>query len=83
MSGDQVKKLLDRGCMVVVFKNELGTYTAAVVDGVAENEIRDQVEQVDDFALTLTDDFEPTKALHRLSEKMLKTGEYANWPNSK
>lgn len=76
---DQIVKLLDRDETIVLFKNQLGTYTAAVIrESLAD--ISEEISEMPDLVLTHTDDFTPGKALHRLSEKMFRTGEYANWP---
>lgn len=61
---DECKKLLDNGWQITLFKNELGTCTAEAtkpalavdVDDIDENHI--------------TDDFEPSQALYRLTEKV-------------
>lgn len=76
---DGIEKLLDRGCMVVLFRNGIGTYTSAVIDGEAYDSVLEHIEEMDDMALTHTDDFTPAKSLKRLSEKMLKTGDYREW----
>lgn len=75
---DEIMKLLDRGDMVVLYKNLFGRYTAAVVTTLAPA-IQDEVSGMDDMAETHTDDFTPGKALHRLSEKMLRLGDYQTW----
>jgi hypothetical protein len=78
---DEIQKLLDRGCTVVIFRNGLKSYTSAIVDANSEVSIAEQIDEMDDFAVTHTDDFTPSKSLTRLSEKMLKTGAYSDWPN--
>ena len=62
---DECKKLLDNGHLIVMFANGLGSYTAqsysqgnwpVVIDDGEPSEI--------------TDDFEPSQALYRLTEKV-------------
>jgi hypothetical protein len=53
---DECKKLLDNGWDIQLFKNKLGSYTAA-----ANHATRKGV---------MTDDFEPSAALYRLTEKV-------------
>jgi hypothetical protein len=53
---DEAVKLLDNGWRVTLFKNQLGSYTAKAKNG----------------AITvITDDFTPSKALYRLTEKAI------------
>lgn len=53
---DECKKLLDNGWTIELFKNQIGSYTATAEhpDGGSE----------------ITDDFEPSQALYRLTEKI-------------
>lgn len=71
---DAVKKLLDNGWSVMVFKNALGSYTAfarPMGDG------RHIDAAPDDW---IVDGFEPSKVLHAITEKVLKCGFYKDWP---
>ncbi len=52
---DECQKLLDNGWTVTLFRNDLGSYTATAERG-TESEI--------------TDDFLPSQALYRLTEKV-------------
>ena len=61
---DACKKLLDSGWMIGLWANPLGSYTAQ-----ARNQHGNEI---------TTDDFEPSQALCRLTDKVLGTGEYAN-----
>lgn len=61
---DACKKLLDNGWMIGLWANPLGSYTAQ-----ARNEHGNEI---------TTDDFEPSQALFRLTEKVFRSGEYAN-----
>jgi hypothetical protein len=56
---DECKKLLDNGWRIQLFRNELGSYTAT-----ATVRIRNAQNHV------VTDDFEPSQALYRLTEKV-------------
>jgi len=58
---DECKKLLDNGHCIVLYANALGSYTAATLT-------QDQVDELDTGELT--DDFEPSQALYRLTEKV-------------
>lgn len=62
---DECKKLLDNGFEIVLFRNELGSYTAFAVSA---GEAGGLSEHVNDKCIT--DDFEPSQALYRLTEKM-------------
>jgi len=85
VSGDDCKKLLDRKHFIVLFRNPLRTYTAVCFDGksATAETIQNAVLQMDDYALTITDHFEPSKALKALTEKMFTTGDYAEWEEPK
>lgn len=54
---DECMKLLDNGWNVMLYKNQLGSYTAS-----ARNKSSGRHE--------VTDDFTPSKALYRLTEKV-------------
>lgn len=54
---DQIVKLLDRGQCVVLFRNEMNTYAAAVITEDAQEVVAADVAQMDDFAVEHTDDF--------------------------
>lgn len=76
-AADDCMKLLDAGFTVVMFKNELGCYTAV---GISKE---DHAEVGLDFGVEEamchdreTDDFTPSQALYRLTEK-LTTGRIA------
>jgi hypothetical protein len=53
---DECKKLLDNGWTITLFANPLGSYTAECEHISGRHEI--------------TDDFEPSQALYRLTEKV-------------
>ena len=62
-AADDVMKLLDAGLIVVIRRNDLGSYTAvACKPGEEVNEAMDDDRRV-------TDDFTPSQALYRLTEK--------------
>ncbi len=67
---DDCAKLLDNGHCILMFRNELGSYTAIAVhmDSVADGELGFVVSGADEQHTT--DDFTPSKALYRLTEKV-------------
>ncbi len=67
-SADECKKLLDNGWGIAMFRNDLGSYTAVAVTPRECNAFDSFI--VDNDA-HLTDDFEPSQALYRLTEKVL------------
>lgn len=67
---DDVMKLLDNQYSVVLFKNQLGSYTAVACKGVQS------VAKALSIDRQNTDDFTPSQALYRLTEKVL-TGRIA------
>ncbi len=69
-SADDIQKLLDNKWRVLLFKNDIGSYSA-----VACSPRLTMREAIDDEAL-ITDDFTPSQALHRLAEKVTQSGEY-------
>lgn len=69
MSVDDTKRLLDNGAMIVIFRNDLGSYTAAAFRGEARRKALRGCRVTGDC--DITDDFEPSKALCRLAEKQL------------
>lgn len=62
---DECKKLLDNGWGITLFKNDLGTYTAIATQ---EGQGIYEAQEIDN---QITDDFEPSQALYRLTEKVL------------
>ena len=64
-AADDVMKLLDRGYTVMLRRNELGSYTA-----IALPEGTESVDDVIDYDRFVTDDFTPSQALYRLTEKV-------------
>lgn len=65
---DECKKLLDNGWTIALFANAMGSYTAAAIKGPPDKIILELVEDTDDDHCT--DDFEPSQALYRLTEKV-------------
>jgi hypothetical protein len=64
-------KLLDNGLTVVLFKNEMNSYTAVGVTAAASatlglNDAMERALENDEE----TDDFTPSQALYRLTEKL-------------
>lgn len=67
-AADDVMKLLDRGFTVVLFKNDLGSYTAVAArpgEGSLDKALRAALRKGHE-----TDDFTPSQALYRLTEKV-------------
>lgn len=62
---DECKKLLDNGWSIMLAKNSMGSYTAIAM----------RPHQSPEYAVTqenqTTDDFEPSQALYRLTEKVV------------
>jgi hypothetical protein len=69
---DECKKLLDNGHIVVLYGNKLGSYTAIAMedDSDARRCVSEGISKVADQGPHITDDFEPSQALYRLTEKM-------------
>jgi hypothetical protein len=77
---DESKKLLDNGWTIVLRGNGLGSYTAIALDqqAVLLVDIDEAIEDYDEgespdmvlHGVCLTDDFEPSQALYRLTEKV-------------
>ena len=58
---DECKKLLDNGWHIMLFRNRLGSYTARAIT----------MERITKHKASIdTDDFEPSQALYRLTEKV-------------
>lgn len=78
---DETKKLLDSNWTICIFKNSLGSYTAVAMTGEAASScgVADSlmdamnlgdIENVFQTGVCVTDDFEPSQALYRLTEKV-------------
>lgn len=63
-NADECKKLLDNGWDIHLFKNDLGSYTALAFRKGDHDTWDDPPENC------ITDDFEPSQALYRLTEKV-------------
>jgi hypothetical protein len=61
---DECKKLLDNKWGITLFKNDLGTYTA-VASRPGQN-----IAEAMEVDSQITDDFEPSQTLYRLTEKV-------------
>lgn len=70
MAADNICKLLDNEWTVLLFKNDLGSYTAVACK--PDQEMADAIGKESQ----LTDDFTPSKALNRLAELVTQSGEY-------
>lgn len=66
---DDCKKLLDNGAYVVLYRNGLGSYTAVCLREGLAGEVQDVIDRTPDDGPHITDDWEPSKALYRLTEK--------------
>jgi hypothetical protein len=71
---DECKKLLDNGWAIVMFSNGLGSYTAVALSRKTDNErraIKSTAKAMKDIPENqITDDFEPSQALKRLTDKV-------------
>lgn len=67
---DECKKLLDNGATVVLFHNSLGSYTAAALYKSRAANVQYIIEGMPNDSPYSTDDFEPSQALYRLTEKV-------------
>lgn len=63
---DECKKLLDNGWRISLFKNNLGSYTARARKATGACPATGKLL----YASSITDDFEPSAALYRLTEKV-------------
>jgi hypothetical protein len=63
---DECMKLLDNGWRIVLFKNGLGSYTAKAIKQVNDE---GPLFETQTRKVVITDDFTPSKALYRLTEK--------------
>jgi hypothetical protein len=61
---DEAKKLLDNKWTITLFKNDLGTYTAIA------SKPGEHIADAQENDSQITDDFEPSQALYRLTEKV-------------
>jgi hypothetical protein len=81
---DDVKKLLDRGDAVILYRNQLGSYTAVTITSSERPGRRRQLALLlADMPVDgphITDDFTPSRALYRLTEKAT-TGRIAGHEN--
>ena len=73
MAGD-LNRLIDNGHCVAIFKNDMGSYTAFVLD-MEIAAASDALEDADDHE-RLTDDFTPEDAMKQLADKVMKVGDY-------
>lgn len=62
---DECKKLLDSGWIVTLWKNDLGSYSATATRAMLTPDALDNIHE-----RQITDDFEPSQALYRLTEKV-------------
>lgn len=69
-----LNRLLDNKQTVVLFKNQLGSYTAFSTPN-GTHEILDVLE-ISDSNGNLTDDITPEQAIKRLADKVTRTGDY-------
>ncbi len=64
-NADACLKLLDNGWTIMLRKNSLGSYTALAIGAGQDPDDACELEQ------QITDDFLPSQALYRMSEKMI------------
>lgn len=78
---DECKKLLDNGWIVQLFRNDMGSYSAVALSQTAATAVQNaldeallEIDEDDAVAVSkgrvITDDFEPSQALYRLTEKV-------------
>lgn len=67
---DECKKLLDNQWSIIIYANALGSYTAMATKAPLVNVIDEFEERTGLKTCVLTDDFEPSAALYRLTEKV-------------
>ena len=67
---DESKRMLDNGVYLVMFRNQMGTYTACALRGYRAEKVQRIVNVLEDGP-NITDDFEPSQALYRLAEKQI------------
>ncbi len=61
---DDVQKLLDSGWAVMLYANQMGSYTAVAMKSGQSPEEAIEIDR------QITDDFTPSQALYRLTEKV-------------
>ncbi len=64
---DDCMKILDNGHIVILFRSDMGSYTALALSQEECYQFNDLVESVAEGRIT--DDFTPSQALYRLTEK--------------
>ena len=78
---DECKRLLDNGWLVQLFRNDMGSYSAVALSQSAATAVQaaldDALLEIDEEDVdavkrgrVITDDFEPSQALYRLTEKV-------------
>jgi len=66
---DESKKLLDNGYAILLYRNMLDSYTGVVFQSGPMSEVLgNAIEETDEARIT--DDFEPSQVLYRLTEKV-------------
>ena len=75
-----LNKLIDNGKAVVIFRNNLGSVTAFAVNNDHEDLIM-AMEDADGDG-HFTDDFSVEAAIKRLSDKVMRVGDYADETDS-
>lgn len=65
---DECKKLLDNGWEILLFRNQLGSYTARTRVQTYNRKRNPKKPTI--YKVFETDDFEPSQALYRLAEKV-------------
>lgn len=68
---DDIKRLLDNGAYVVLFRNGLRSYTTVSLKGQDAADVQEIIDRTPDDGPHITDDFEPSRSLYRLSEKSI------------
>lgn len=67
---DESKKLLDNGWSIIIYTNAMGSYTAMATKTPLSDVIHQFEKKTGLKTSVITDDFEPSAALYRLTEKV-------------
>lgn len=67
---DESKKLLDNGWSIILYANALGSYTAMATKTPLSDVIHNFEKKTGLKTSVITDDFEPSAALYRLTEQV-------------
>lgn len=66
---DDCRKLLDNRAYIVLYRNGLRSYTGICLRDGDAGEVQSIIDRLDDDGPHITDDWTPSRVLHRLTEK--------------